>query len=68
MNDERVIEAANEAVRVIVRRPHAYSFLRDHRKSRIPGLVVLNAEGEFIGAVSVPSRTAVEKVVELLRE
>ena len=68
MNDEQVIEASKRAVRVIVRRPHAYKFKFEHRKAPIPGLVVLDADGEFVGGVRVPSKNAVERVVELLKQ
>ncbi len=67
MNDERLIQAAKGAVSIIIRRPHAYEFKRDYRKAQIPGITVLNADGEFVGAVRVPSSQAVEKLVELLK-
>ena len=51
---------------IIVRRPHAYKFKRDHPKAPIPGLAVLDAEGKFVGGVALPSKDAVAEVVELL--
>lgn len=67
MNDKKVIEASKNAVRVIVRRPHAYKFKREHQKAPIPGLVVLDAEGKFVGGVALPSKDAVDKLVEILK-
>ena len=67
MNDERLIEASKDALRVIVRRPHAYKFRKEHGKAPIPGLVVLDAEGVFVGGVALPSKGAVEKAVGLLK-
>ena len=58
--------AADYPVRIIVRRPHAYKFKSEHRKAPIPGLVVLNAEGEFVGGVALPSKGAAQRLVELL--
>ena len=61
-----MIEAAKNAVTVIVRWPHAYKFEREHRKAPIPGLAVLDAEGNYVGGVALPSEDAIAKVVELL--
>ena len=55
-------------MRVIVRRPHAYKFRRDHTKAPIPGLVVLDSEGKFVGGVPLPSENAVETIVDLLKK
>lgn len=49
-----------------MRRPHAYKFKREHRKAPIPGLAVLDAEGNYVGGVPLPSKDAVAKIVELL--
>lgn len=51
---------------VIIRRPHAYKFKQQHAESPIPGLVVLDGEGKFLGGVALPSKNAVEEVVKLL--
>ena len=53
---------------VIVRRPHAYKFKREHRKAPIPGLAVLDAESKYMGGVALPSKDAVAKVIELLKQ
>lgn len=68
MNDSKLIEVAKTAVKVIVRRPHAYKFKQQHEDAPIPGLVVLDAEGKFLGAVALPSDKAVDRVLELLRK
>lgn len=66
MNDEQLIAAARDAVRVIVRRPHAYKFRAEYERAIIPGLTVLDAEGRFVGATGLPSPGAAAKVIELL--
>ena len=66
MNDERIIEASENAVKVIVRRPHAYKFKQQYRAAPIPGLVVLDGDGKFVGGVKLPSKNAVDAVVKLL--
>jgi hypothetical protein len=43
-----VAKASEKFVRVIVRRPHAYRFRKDHPSSPIPGMVILDAEGAFV--------------------
>ena len=54
-------------MRVIIRRPHAYKVKRKYPKTPIPGLVVLDAEGEFLGAVALPSKDAAAKLTEILK-
>ena len=54
-------------VTVIVRRPHAYSFRRQHPKALIPGLVFLNPDGEVVGVVSLPSKNAVEELCKFMK-
>ncbi len=61
-----VIEAAQNAVKVIVRRPHAYKFKRQYRSAPIPGFVVLDGDGKYIGGVALPSKDAVAEIVKLL--
>ena len=53
-------------MKVIVRRPHAYKFKRQHISAPIPGLAVLDGDGKYLGGVALPSSNAVDKVVELL--
>lgn len=67
MNDKQVIAASDNAVKVIIRRPHAYRFKEQYEAAPIPGLVVLDREGRLVGGVRLPSRDAVARVVELLR-
>jgi len=66
VNDKRVIEAAKNSVRVIVRRPHAYKFKEQHKDAPIPGLIVLDGDGRFVGGAPLPSKDAVDKIVRLL--
>ncbi|MBI4617859.1 MAG: hypothetical protein HY720_29875 [Planctomycetes bacterium] len=39
-------------MRVIVRRPHAYTF-RAERGGEIPGIALLDGDGELVGAVGL---------------
>lgn len=66
INDGRFIKAANQTVRVIIRRPHAYKVKAKYPDTPIPGLVVLDAEGKFLGAVALPSKDAGRALTELL--
>jgi len=54
-------------VTVIVRRPHAYNFRRQHPKAPIPGIAFLNPDGEVVGVVSLPSKNAVEELCKLMK-
>ena len=51
---------------LIVRRPHAYRFKEKYPKAPIPGVAILNAKGDWVGAVKMPSETAVEDLVETI--
>lgn len=53
-------------MRVIIRRPHAYRFRERYKDTPIPGFVVLDGDGKFLGCVALPSKDAVEGVVKLL--
>jgi hypothetical protein len=66
VNDSRVIAAAKNAVRVIVRRPHAHRFCEQYEDAPLTGFVVLDADGQFVGAVKLPSKTAVDTIVDML--
>lgn len=50
MQDEKVVEASQAFVRIIVRRPHAYELRKTHKGVPIPGLVFLDAEGNLKGS------------------
>lgn len=67
MNDPKVIAAAKNAVKVIIRRPHAYKFKQQHMKAPIPGFVVLDGDGKYLGGVRLPSDDAVEQITRLLK-
>jgi hypothetical protein len=54
-------------VRIIIRRPHAYKLKNDYADAPIPGLVVLDADGMFKGGAALPSKTAVEEIVKLMK-
>jgi hypothetical protein len=52
-----VVKASEKFVRVIVRRPHAYEFLRKFRGHEvpIPGVLFLGDDGKLLGASSLKS-------------
>ncbi len=52
---------------VIIRRPHAYKFKREHKKAPIPGIAVLGSDGKFVGGVRLPSKDAVDAIIKLLK-
>ncbi len=61
-----MVEAARGAVTVIVRRPHAYRFATDHEGAKIPGIVVLDADGGVLGALALPADDAAA-IADLIR-
>jgi hypothetical protein len=67
LNDQKVVDAARDAVRIIIRRPHAYTFKMMHPFATIPGVTMLDANGKFVGSVGLPSKGAVDELVGLLR-
>lgn len=68
VNDPKLIQASQNAVRVIIRRPHAYKFKRDHPKAAIPSLLVMNAAGKMLGGTAITSSNAVSTMVDLLEK
>ncbi|MAG58119.1 MAG: hypothetical protein CMJ83_17680 [Planctomycetes bacterium] len=50
---------------VIIRRPHAYTFARDHSGTPIPGLAVLDSDGTFIGGITLPSKDVGKRLAAL---
>ena len=50
LDDPAVIRGAERFVRVLVRRPHAYTFADEHPGAPIPGLAFLDAEGRLTGS------------------
>ena len=55
-------------MRVLIRRPHAYKFRRDHPKTAIPCLAIMNAEGRVLGGTAVPATNAVATILGLLEK
>ena len=57
LNDQAVTSASAKFVRVIVRRPHAYEFLRKFkgREIPIPGFMVLDGDGNLVGTSPLES-------------
>ncbi len=54
-------------MRIIIRRPHAYQFQMRHPFAMIPGVTILNANGQFVGSVALPSMNAVEELIGMLQ-
>ena len=52
-----MVKASQKFVRVIVRRPHAYEFLRKFKGQEvpIPGVLILGDDGKLLGASSLES-------------
>ena len=67
MNDSRIINATKNMVRVLIRRPHAYKFRRDHPNAGIPCLAILNGKGRLLGGAKIPSADAVEQLLTVVK-
>ena len=71
MDNPELIAATKHMIRVMVRRPHAYRFLRDYPKAGIPSLVVLDASGKMLGGTSLRAKDpagAIRKLADAHRE
>ncbi len=67
LNDEEFVKAAQDTVRILIRRPHAYKFARAHPGSQIPGIVLLNTKGKVLAASArIPVRGGVDALVDVL--
>jgi len=64
--DGRVVEASKDFVKIIIRRPHAYSFRQQHPRAPIPGIAFLDADGKLKGTFVVPEKDAATKLVEVM--
>lgn len=54
-------------MRVIIRRPHAYAFAKEHQGAQIPGLAVLDADGKLAGTADLDGdAAAIAKELEAL--
>ncbi len=60
------MKAAQDTVRILIRRPHAYKFRRDHPGSPIPGIILLNAKGKVLASTRLPARGGVEALLDVL--
>ena len=60
------MKAAQNTVRILIRRPHAYKFGRQYRNSPIPGIVLLNAKGKVLASSRLPARGGVETLLDVL--
>ncbi len=55
-------------VRILIRRPHAYRFRRDHPGSPIPGLLLLDAKGKVLESTRLPAPEGVKTLLDLLQD
>ncbi|GEM_PF-2024288 len=60
--------ASVEYVRIIVRRPHAYTFQAKHKGTPIPGFVIVDSEGAVRGAHDLRGESAARDLAELLNK
>lgn len=68
LNDAAVIKAADDTVRILIRRPHAYRFRKDHPGSPIPGLVLMDHKGKVLDSARLPARRGSNALLELLKD
>jgi hypothetical protein len=68
MEHEKVVEASKAYVRIILRRPHAYEFKTKYEQAPIPGVIVLDAEGAWVGGFDFKGTKPVEDLLNLLGE
>jgi hypothetical protein len=64
------MQAAEKFVRIIIRRPHAYEFPKKFKGNGvpIPGVLILDADGKFLGTSSLESsKELAQKLHELAR-
>lgn len=61
-----MVKGSQAYVRVLIRRPQADRFVKEHAGSDVPGLAVLDADGELKGAITVGGD--VEKARRLVAE
>lgn len=67
LNDPELVKAAQDTVRILIRRPHAYRFRRDHPGAPIPGLVLMDGNGRVLDSTRLPVRGGVKALVKLLQ-
>ena len=49
-----------------MRRPHAYTFIEQHAGAVVPGVVLLEADGRFVAAVSLQAKDAGKALLDAL--
>jgi hypothetical protein len=67
LRDEKVRDAAEPFVRVLVRVPEAYLLLKPYEATR-PGLLVLDADGRRVASVSLEDEPDAEEVAREIRQ
>lgn len=60
--------AAERYVRVLIRRPHAYAFRKKFPDAAIPGLLFLDPEGKFLGAIPLDGESTPDAVRQRIEE
>ncbi len=69
MNDPKVIKESKKFVRVIIRRPHADWFNRDHGGGvPIPGIAFLDAEDKLRGTFTFRTGDGVSALIKKMKE
>ena len=68
LNDAELVKAAENTVRILIRRPHAYRFRRDHPGVPIPGLVLMDAKGQVLDSARLPAKGGAKTLLELLKD
>ena len=68
LNDAKFVKAAKDTIRILIRRPHAYKFRKDHTGTQIPGLVLLDVKGGMLESVRLPARGGVKSLVEIFED
>lgn len=61
-----MIKASEAFVRIIIRRPHAYEFRKVHKKAPIPGMAILDADGNYLAGFAFEGEDQVKRLKELL--
>ena len=54
-------------MRLLVRRPHAYKFVDDHKGAAIPGVTTLDADGHLLVGVDLKATDALKSLTVALK-
>jgi len=68
LGDETVVKGSEKFVRIIIRRPHAYSFKAKYKEAPIPGVVVLDGDGGLKAKHDLKGEDAAQQLAEMLKK